>query len=106
MYSLFGRYIPFSFFMPIAFEIVHTCVSVQNTNGYKMLSDNQSINAHAEVSSQQDSQLNANACGFGLSSPPHWGPDQTISGLVNNTDPVHVEAPLGLLQPAADGSKL
>ena len=39
MPSLFGRNISFSSFMAITFEIVHTCVSVQNTNGYEVLSD-------------------------------------------------------------------
>ena len=39
MYSLFGRHISFSSFMPISFEIVHTCVSVQNTYAHEVLCD-------------------------------------------------------------------
>ena len=31
----------FSYFMPITFEIVHPCVSIQNTIGHKVLSDRQ-----------------------------------------------------------------
>ena len=39
MYSLFGRHISFSSFTPITFEIIHTCVSIQNTNAHEFLSD-------------------------------------------------------------------
>ena len=39
MYFLFASHISFSLFMPITFEIVHTCVSKQNTNAHEVLSD-------------------------------------------------------------------
>ena len=35
-----AQHISFSSFMPITFEIVHTSVSLQNTNGHEVLSDN------------------------------------------------------------------
>ena len=38
MYFLFGRHISFSSFMPITFEIVHTCISIQKTNVPEVLS--------------------------------------------------------------------
>ena len=34
-----------------------------------------------ETLGQQDPQLNASACGSGLSSPFHWDPDQAVPGL-------------------------
>ena len=39
MYSLFGRHILFSLFMPITFESTNTYVSINNTNAYKVFSD-------------------------------------------------------------------
>ena len=38
MYFLVGRHISFSLYMPIAFKL-YTCVSIQNTNRYEVLSD-------------------------------------------------------------------
>ena len=38
-YSMFGSHIPVSLFMPLTFEIIHTCVSIKNTNGHEVLSD-------------------------------------------------------------------
>ena len=35
---LFGRHIPFSLFMPISFEIVHTLLHIQNTDAHEVLS--------------------------------------------------------------------
>ena len=34
MYSLFSRHISFSSYMPINFNIIHTFVSIHNTNAY------------------------------------------------------------------------
>ena len=34
--SLFGRHIYFFLFMPISFEILHTCVYIQNTNAHEV----------------------------------------------------------------------
>ena len=39
MYSLFGRHISSFLFMPINFNIIHTCVSIHNTKAYSMLGD-------------------------------------------------------------------
>ena len=39
MYSLFGRHISFSLFMPINLNIIHTCVSICNINAYSVWSD-------------------------------------------------------------------
>ena len=39
MYSPFGRHISFSLSTAINFNIIHTCVSIHNTNASKVLSD-------------------------------------------------------------------
>ena len=39
VYSLFGRHISCSLFMPIPFEIVNKCIFIQNTNVHKVLGD-------------------------------------------------------------------
>ena len=39
IYSLFSRHISFSLFMSITFNIIHTCVSIHNTNTYLVLND-------------------------------------------------------------------
>ena len=39
MYSLLDRHISVFLFMPLTFEIIHTCLSIQKANGHEVLSD-------------------------------------------------------------------